>query len=166
MKSVNQLLNTIKQRHDLKSDYKLALFLGIGESALANYRHERTLPDAAACVKIAAALDLDADLLTVQIEAMRAKTADARQLWERVAQRLQMGFAAIKMMVLIAMVSVAFAAVPALAGVYATASAVSLAKIYIVEYLRRAILTWREFVKKCKTNHVSCKPAPQPAPAP
>lgn len=118
MKTVNQLLNQVRQKHDLKSDYKLALYLGLREQSIGNYRHERTLPDAAACAKIAAALDMDADVLTVQIEAQRAKTVEARQLWERVAQRLQMGFANVGILALLAMISIAADTIPAWAAIY------------------------------------------------
>lgn len=136
MKSITQLLNTIKQRHDLKSDYKLALYLGIGESALANYRHERTLPDAAACVKIAAALDIDPDLLTVQIEAMRAKTDDARRLWERVAQRLQMGFANCALLAIVAIFSIAACALPAWSAIGLASSSANSLYIMLSRFIR------------------------------
>lgn len=131
MKTVNQLLDAIKEKHGLKSDYKLALFLGVREQSIGNYRHERTLPDASASAKIAAALDMDADLLTVQIEAMRAKTDDARQLWQRVAQRLQMGFANVKMLALVAMFSVAAAALPAWVALYFAVSSVGASVYYV-----------------------------------
>lgn len=91
MQTVDQLLNRVKSRHDIGSDYKLALFLGLKPNALNNYRHGKSLPDINACTKIAEALGIDPDLLIVQIEAQRAKTGEARAIWERMAARLQGG---------------------------------------------------------------------------
>ncbi|WP_341921868.1 hypothetical protein [Polaromonas sp. YR568] len=117
MKSVNQLLDAIKKKHGLASDYKLSLFTGIREQSLSNYRHGRTFPDAAACLKIAELLDLDAGLLIVEMEARRTKDEPTRQVWQNLAQRLQMGFASCKLLALIAMFSIAGAALPAWAAV-------------------------------------------------
>lgn len=91
MKSIDGLLNTIKQRHNISSDYKLALFLGIGEGNIANYRKKRSMPNAMACEKIAKALDMDPDVLTVHFEALRSKDDETRAVWERIASRLQSG---------------------------------------------------------------------------
>lgn len=164
MRNINAVLDTAKKVHKIGSDYKLAMYLGVGDSNLRNYRHGRSLPDAKVCSKLAAALGEKPDLLIVEMQAQREKDAETRALWESLAKRLQKGVAGIKMMLLLAIVSIAFYAVPALAGVYVAASATQAAKIYIVEYLSRLIRGLANFVKNCKvTAHVPCKPLAQPA---
>lgn len=153
MKSVPRLLDAIKKQHAISSDYKLSLYLGLREQSIANYRHGRTLPDAAACAKIAAALALDADLLTVEIEAQRAKTDDARKLWERVAQRLQMGFADVSLLLAIAIIVIAATSPAALAAAVSVFGAEG--SLYIMlsataRILTRVIRITVRIVKKCK----------------
>ncbi len=156
MKSVPHLLDAIKKQHAISSDYKLSLYLDLREQTIANYRHGRTLPDASGCAKIAAALGIDADLLTVEIEAQRAKTDDARRLWERVAQRLQMGFASCKLLALIAMFSIAGAALPAWAAVGFISFSVEQSVYYVKRRLDRSYyrlaLLLGQFVKLCKAG--------------
>ena len=89
MKTIPEMLDQIKAKNGLKSDYKLALYMGIGEGNLANYRHGRSLPDERACEKIAAALEIDADVLIAEMNAIRAKSPDVRATWQRIANRLQ-----------------------------------------------------------------------------
>jgi|GEM_PF-1033204 len=110
MQSITSMLDKIKEKNGLKSDYKLALFLGIGEGNLANYRHGRSLPDERACEKIAAALGVDPDLLILQVSATRARSPEIRSTWMRIAQRLQSG--AVHVAVLIGLAVVGFTSAP------------------------------------------------------
>lgn len=80
-RTIQQRLDHIKAAHDLPSDYKLALFLGLGETAVANYRKGRSLPDADAAIKIANAIGLEPALLMMEIEATRAKSPGAQVAW-------------------------------------------------------------------------------------
>lgn len=91
MQTVNELLDAVKARHGIGSDYKLARFLGLTEGAVRNYRHMRSMPDELACVKIAGALDLDGDVLAAQVQAQRARDEETRAFWQRIAARLQAG---------------------------------------------------------------------------
>ena len=107
MRTIENVLERAKQAQNIKSDYKLALVLGIGESALANYRHGRSLPDAKACTKLALCMGEDPAILTVQMQARRSKDKETRELWLSIAQRLQKGFADVHIMAWIAIFTVA-----------------------------------------------------------
>lgn len=106
MKSVNELLDDVKAKHSIKSDYKLAQFLGLTLGAISHYRHGRSTPDERACQKIADALGMDADVLAAEMLARRATTDEARTMWARVAARLSHEHAA-RFAVLFAIVFVA-----------------------------------------------------------
>jgi transcriptional regulator with XRE-family HTH domain len=91
MQSVDQLLDAVKLRHALPSDYKLAHYLGLTIGAIGHYRHGRSLPDDRACQKIGEALGIDGDVLAAQMLARRAKDEDTRIMWTRIASRLSDG---------------------------------------------------------------------------
>lgn len=80
-RTIQERLDDIKAAHDLPSDYKLALFLGLGETAVANYRKGRSLPDPDAAIKIANASGVEPALLMMEIEAFRAKSTAAKVAW-------------------------------------------------------------------------------------
>lgn len=88
MENVHALLDEIKRRHGIPSDYKLAHFLGLTDGAIRHYRHGRSLPDEMACQKIAKALDIDGDVLAAHMLSARAKDDDTRRMWKRIAERL------------------------------------------------------------------------------
>jgi hypothetical protein len=87
--AIGPVLDSIKERHGLKSDYKLSLFLGIADGSIRNFRHGRTLPDERICQILAEAAGIDPLILAAQVQAQRSKTAEARSLWEAIAARLQ-----------------------------------------------------------------------------
>jgi transcriptional regulator with XRE-family HTH domain len=107
MKTVDELLDAVKARHKIGSDYKLAQFLGMTDSAIRNYRHKRSLPDEVACVKIAQALEIDGDVLAAQIQSQRARDDETKAFWQRLAVRLQSGAVHASVLVGVAMVSIA-----------------------------------------------------------
>lgn len=106
MQTVNQLLDTIKAKHGLPSDYKLAAYLGVVPGSVKNWRHERSLPDSKTVAKIAAELGLDADVLMLQVEAQRAATEHTRAAWLRIAQRLQAGAVHLVALVVVGLVGI------------------------------------------------------------
>lgn len=116
MRTITQVLDRARAMQKVPSDYKLGLTLGIGANAISNYRNERSFPDEKACAKLAAAIGEDPELLMVEMQAQRSKDAESRRLWERVANRLQMGNSTVEILVLVAIIFGAFAALPALAG--------------------------------------------------
>lgn len=85
---VNHVLDAIKERHGLKSDYKLAIYLGITDGSVRNFRHGRSLPDERICGLLASAAGIDPLILAAQVQAQRSKTAEARSMWEQIAERL------------------------------------------------------------------------------
>ena len=88
------LLDKAKVMHRLPSDYKLALVMGVQQTTLGNYRTGKTLPDARVITLICDLTGDDAALLAAEIEAERAKTDEARALWQNIARRLSLGAAA------------------------------------------------------------------------
>lgn len=106
MQTVDQLLDAVKARHKIGSDYKLAQYLGMTDSAIRNYRHKRSLPDEVACVKIAQALDLDGDVLAAQIQSQRARDEETKAFWSRLAVRLQAGAAHVAVLVAVGLAGI------------------------------------------------------------
>ncbi len=91
MQSISDLLDQVKARHSIPSDYKLSMYLGVVPGAVQHWRHGRSLPDARAAARIATELQMDPDVLVAQLEAQRAQSDETRQLWQRIAARLQSG---------------------------------------------------------------------------
>jgi len=89
--AIGAVLDTARERHGLKSDYRLALFLGVTDGSIRNFRHGRSLPDERICGLLAEAAGLDPLILAAQVQAQRSKSTEARSLWEAVAERLSMG---------------------------------------------------------------------------
>lgn len=87
--SLDSLLDLIKSKHGLPSDYKLALYLGIVYGSVQNYRHGRSFPDERVCQILAQAAGVDADVLTAQVQAARSRNSETKSVWERIAVRLQ-----------------------------------------------------------------------------
>jgi transcriptional regulator with XRE-family HTH domain len=112
-----RLLDKAIRKHRLSSDYKLALVMGVSASSLGSYRAGRTLPDTRVIAKICYLTDDDSALIAVEIEAERAKSPEARDIWLEVAKRLQSGFVAVPLMVFIAMFCIALLSMPAWANV-------------------------------------------------
>lgn len=90
-KTIHERLDAVKVRHGITSDYKLAMFLGISEAALANYRHGRSLPDPGAVVKIAGALDEEPAIMLLEIEVQRAKTPVSKAAWKGALEKISKG---------------------------------------------------------------------------
>jgi len=129
--STAALLDKAKKIHHLRSDYKLALVMGVSHSSLRSYRQGITLPDAGVVTKICDLTDDDSALIALQFEAERARTPEARQLWQNIALRLQSGFANVKMLAVLAIVAIAAGAMPAWAAIYFAAN-VAVQSVYYV----------------------------------
>ena len=116
MRTIEQVLDHAKKVQKVTSDYKLSLTTGIGESSLFAYRNKGVLPDEINCKKLADAMGEDPALLTVEMQAQRAKSPQARDIWLSIARRLQMGSVNTLMLVLVAIISIAGSSLPAHAG--------------------------------------------------
>ena len=88
MRSIIEVLDRAKAVQKVRSDYKLSLTLGIGESSLSSYRRGLVLPDEINCIKLAAAMHEDPALLVAEMQAQRAKTPELKKLWSGIAKRL------------------------------------------------------------------------------
>jgi hypothetical protein len=84
MKSTEQYLDEVKERLDLPSDYALAKALGLTRTAVSNYRSGRSMPDDLACARLADAIGCEPMEVIAAINYQRAKTEDARALWESI----------------------------------------------------------------------------------
>ncbi|MES2688084.1 MAG: DUF3693 domain-containing protein, partial [Pseudomonadota bacterium] len=107
MRTIHQVLDQALRVQKVKSDYKLSLITGVSESSLSTYRKGISLPDEVNCKKLAAAIGEAPELLTVEMQAQRAKNPEARQIWLNIAKRMQMGFANVSLMLAIAIVLIA-----------------------------------------------------------
>ena len=146
MKTVDELLDAVKTRHKITSDYKLAQFLGMTDSAIRNYRHKRSLPDEVACVKIAQAIDLDGDVLAAQIQSMRARDEETKTFWKRLAVRLEAGVIHAAVMMALAIISIAGYAPNA----EATALNTDKASVQSVYYVKQLTLLIRRLTRRAR----------------
>ncbi len=160
MKTVNELLDQLKEKQSIPSDYKLALYLGVAQGSVQNWRHGRSLPDQKAITRIASELALDADVLLLEIESQRAGNDFAKAAWMRIAQRLQAGIAHAGVAMLVAIVSIAGfapnAEATALSGAKLLASVCILCKVTLRRWTRslQALSLRKKIVGFVKGNHV------------
>lgn len=137
MQTTNELLDRIKTDQKIPSDYRLAQVLEVTKNAITNYRYGKSRPNDEVGLRMAELLKADAGYITACLHAERAQSPEVRQLWEKVAKRLQAGVSSIKMMLLIAIFSIAAGAYPAWAAVYLATSSVNVGSLYIVEVKQR-----------------------------
>lgn len=91
----NALLDAVKRRHRLESDYQLARLLGWDTSKLSAYRNGRARIGEATAVQLAGLLDMEPGYVLACLAAERAQSAEVRNAWERAAARLSAALAAI-----------------------------------------------------------------------
>jgi len=85
MRTTVELLDAVKRRHQLTSDYQLAKFLGISPSRLGNYRKGRSRPDDAMCIAVADALGIERGRVLAIVAAERAQSDQAKKEWLKLA---------------------------------------------------------------------------------
>lgn len=159
MKTVNELLDQVKAKNAITSDYKLAFYLGVAPGSVKNWRHERSLPDSKTVTTIANDLGMDADVLLLEIESQRAGNDFAKAAWMRIAHRLQAGVVHAAVLMCLAIVSIAGYAPNAEAAALSFDKSAS-GSVYYVNLLtrffralrRRALATVTRFVQGI--NHV------------
>ncbi len=86
--TTNILLDLVKSRYDLKSDYKLAKFLEVDPSRISNYRNGRSHLDEKLALVVAKLLDFNAGAVLAWTQAERTKCPDARIAWLNAAKVL------------------------------------------------------------------------------
>ena len=146
----NRVIDLIKERHGLKSDYAVCKAFDLSPQNVSGWRKERSYPDEKMCGILAQAAGIDPLVLAASMQAQRSKTEEARSLWAMVAERLQMlpqALAAAFFAVLFATSFVAGDAHAASAGGMNTPKNDTVTKLYIVStsWRRRCAACWAWF---------------------
>lgn len=89
METTTKLLDQVKVRYGLPSDYALAAKLEVTRAGISSYRTGRSHLGDDAALKVAELLELDAGYVLASMEAERAQTDAARKVWEQAADRLK-----------------------------------------------------------------------------
>ena len=80
---VNALLDEVKLKLDVKTDYRLSKLLEIPEKDLSNYRKGKQIPDSYACFKFAEVLGKAPSVLIAQVQAENARSERKRLYFKR-----------------------------------------------------------------------------------
>jgi transcriptional regulator with XRE-family HTH domain len=83
-----ELLDAAKANSGLRSDYKLALVLGVNTSTLTAYRKGRAYPSLPTVLRLAELADTDGDQAWLAVCVDRAVTDDDRETWRRIGKKL------------------------------------------------------------------------------
>lgn len=87
MKGTVELLDEIKGRYGIASDYGLAKYLGFDESRINHYRAGRRYLSDETALQIAKLLDMPAGQVLAMIQAERATNAAVKKAWESLAKK-------------------------------------------------------------------------------
>lgn len=87
MQNTNDLLDAIKARHHLTSDYALSRKLDISRQRISNYRAKRYSIDETLYFRVAELLDIDPAEVAAIVSAERARDAEVKRMWLRVAAK-------------------------------------------------------------------------------
>lgn len=89
MKSASvALLDAVRARHGLTSDYQLCKLLDVPQNRVSNYRHGRAGMDDEMGLRIAALLGRPAGAVLAELAADRAKVPAVAKAWKEAARRL------------------------------------------------------------------------------
>lgn len=88
MHTTDYLLDEVKRRHGLPSDYKLGIVLGLSKNAVGQYRKGVSRPDDNVACRIAELLEMDAAYVVACMHAERSKEPELKTLWLSMAKRL------------------------------------------------------------------------------
>lgn len=116
----NALLDAVRARHGLTSDYQLGQLMGWSTGKVCNYRAGRSRLGDESALAVANALGMDAGYVLAVVAAERAQSAAARAAWERAAARLSVAASAV---LAVWMLGVAVPGSDALAASYGPAPA-------------------------------------------
>lgn len=115
MSFIDDLLDKSKTCANIDSDYRLSKVIGITHSAMTHYRMGRSLPNESVIEQLCALSGDDPAFIAAQVQALRSKTPEAKNLWLKVAARMAGGAQTAILSVLIAIVFVAGFSTPAYA---------------------------------------------------
>jgi len=88
MKTVDNYLDSIKKKYDIKSDYALAKFLGISKQRVTTYRQGRSSFNTEFCIIVAKFLGLEPLEVISAMHATREKDSLARSFWKQTYYQL------------------------------------------------------------------------------
>ena len=81
MKTTVEFLNAVMQKHGIKSDNQLSIFLGCTRSAISGYRHKKTFLDDRLALKVADSLEIEPGYVLACIAAERSKDERVKKAW-------------------------------------------------------------------------------------
>lgn len=84
-----ELLNLARERQGGASDYRIAKLLGVPQTTVSNYRTGRSLPANPIAMRLAALAEVDPLQAVVAVNLERAGTAEEREIWQKLADRLR-----------------------------------------------------------------------------
>lgn len=91
--NTNEIIDAIKARYNLPSDYAVHKLLGVTHQQIGNYRKGKCLMGDEAALKAADLLDLPADYLLACLHAERSNDQDVQRVWFGLADKLKKGSA-------------------------------------------------------------------------
>jgi transcriptional regulator with XRE-family HTH domain len=83
MENVKKLLDAVKAKADIESDYALAKILDLPKQRISDYYKGKTTPDKFACLQIANALNKTLDEIVTAVELDAEKNEKRRSVWEK-----------------------------------------------------------------------------------
>ncbi len=86
--TLTELLDAVKTRNNLTSNYALARFLDTRETTVWRWTSGRNLPDEETCARLAFLAGLDEDYVIASMAAERAREPSSKERWTRIAARL------------------------------------------------------------------------------
>jgi hypothetical protein len=86
MRTTLEILDAVKRRHSITSDYQLAKLLGKSTSGVSNYRCGRSHLDDLTAVRCAELLDESPLKLIAIVQAERTKRPEEKRKWEEIAK--------------------------------------------------------------------------------
>ena len=89
MLTTADLLRAARDAQGLPSNYRLARFLDVPEKTVQRWNTGKNIPDDQHALRLAELSGIDAGIVLASLAAQRSTDAQARTLWEGIAQRLQ-----------------------------------------------------------------------------
>jgi len=97
-RTVGELLNAIKARRKLRSDYALAKHLGVRVQVISNYRNRKSLPDEVMAIRIADELGMERGYVLACVAAERAELGERFEVastWRALAEKMGVAVVAV-----------------------------------------------------------------------
>jgi len=88
MDTTNVLIDRCKASIGATSDYRLAKVLNISKTTVTHWRNGRSRPDDLMVIRMAGLMRRDPAAVIAELHAERAKCAETRNLWMRIAAQL------------------------------------------------------------------------------